>query len=113
MAEDEKPELRAAVICGGLKSAKTRSAAVEESPPSPPSWLGPAVGSNLPPGCFVLPHDAVAGSPGPLQGRADRPANLLAFSYFDPSASRQRSCRCLLACQQRSCHCLPACQQRS
>jgi hypothetical protein len=28
MAEDEEPELRAAVICGGLKSAKTRSAAV-------------------------------------------------------------------------------------
>jgi hypothetical protein len=31
MAEDEEPELRAAVICGGLKSAKTRSAAVARS----------------------------------------------------------------------------------
>ena len=29
----------------------------------------------------------MAGSPGPPARRADRPANLLAFSYFDPSAS--------------------------
>ena len=49
------------------------------SAPSPLSWLGPAVGSHLPPGCFVLPHDAVAGSPGPLAGRAGRRADFLAL----------------------------------
>jgi hypothetical protein len=38
--------------------------------------------------------------PGPPSRRVGRPADLFrAFSYFGPSASRQRSCRCLPACQ--------------